>query len=353
MATRDDLTDRLRAALSAARSPWAEAPLETLRDKGLAHDHVRLHGSGLLARIPKQSQIGLGAAANLAYQQACFERAAAGGHTPQLHGMLPPTDALPRGALLVQEIEGQPASLPVHLGEIARTLASLHRLPVPPAHGRAPLLDARDPLDALCKEVTAQATHLPAAHLQPAVAQTIADEMDALQRLCAGSERPEKRLIAFDGHPGNFIIDARGRAMLVDLEKCRYSYPGLDLAHATLYTSTTWDIDTSAVLTPADVLSCQAAWEQAVGPDTAKAARPWQVPLRRAMWLWSVTWCAKWRASSGQAARPTADGEDWSTERSEASLVAHVRGRVDHYLGTQVVEQIQDEFDVLDAALRA
>ena len=37
--------------------------------------------------------------------------------------------------------------------------------------------------------------------------------------------------------------------MLVDIEKARYSHPPLDLAHATLYTSTTWDVDSRAELT--------------------------------------------------------------------------------------------------------
>jgi rSAM/selenodomain-associated transferase 2 len=67
-------------------------------------------------------------------------------------------------------------------------------------------------------------------------------------------------LVAFDAHPGNFIVREDGRAMLVDLEKCRYSHPGLDLAHATLYTSTTWDVDGRCALTPAQVAGCYRAW---------------------------------------------------------------------------------------------
>ena len=141
--------------------------------------------------------------------------------------------------------------------------------------------------------------------------------------------------------------------MLVDLEKCRYSYPGLDLAHATLYTSTTWDIDSHAVLDLADVVGAYATWARAVGAIASDAAEAWHVPLRRAMWLWSITWCAKWRALSGEAAHASADGEDWSTEHSDSALVAHVRGRVDHYLSPAVVAQVLAEFDALDQALGA
>ena len=83
------------------------------------------------------------------YQRACFERAAASGHTPALHGVLPPSEHLPRGALLVQAIEGRPARLPHDLPALATALAALHALPLPEAAARAPLLNAADPLQAL------------------------------------------------------------------------------------------------------------------------------------------------------------------------------------------------------------
>ncbi len=203
----------------------------------------------------------------------------------------------------------------------------------------------------LADEITQQAEHLPAAHVALAVEVAIAGELEALRAACARPQRPPRCLIAFDGHPGNFIVRPDGKAVLVDLEKCRYSHPGLDLAHATLYTSTTWDLDSHCVLAPAQVLQAYATWQACMGPDGA-LARPWQVTLRRAMWLWSITWCAKWRALSGQAARAGADGEDWSAEHSDAALVRHVRGRVEHYLQAGVVARMLEEFDALEAALR-
>lgn len=347
MSATDDIATRLRQALLLEGHAGAQGVLAPLRDKGLAHDHVRLVGSGLLARIPKQSQMDLGAADNLAYQMACFERAAAGGHTPALRGWLPPSQALPRGALLVDEILGRPASLPDDLDAIAEALASLHQLPLPEAALRAPLRDDPDPLRALVDEIAAQARYLAPAGLAPRVARAIDIERQRLQSLADRTDRPARRLIAFDGHPGNFIVQADGRAMLVDLEKCRYGYPGLDLAHATLYTSTTWDLETRAELTPAQVLAFYAAWARAAGA-LANEALAWHLPLRRAMWLWSVTWCAKWRVTSGAPARGTAHGEDWSGEHSEAALVAHVRERVDHYLSLAVVSRVRDEFATLE-----
>jgi hypothetical protein len=98
------MIDALRHALAAAGLPGASGPIETLTDTGLAHLHLRLFGTGWLARVPKQSQIGLEAAAHLAYEAACFERASGSGHVPRLHAVLPPAPGLPRGALLVDEV---------------------------------------------------------------------------------------------------------------------------------------------------------------------------------------------------------------------------------------------------------
>jgi hypothetical protein len=345
------LLAQLRAALRGARSPLADAALVPLGDKGLAHHHVRLVGTGLLARCPKQSQMGLDAAANLAYEAACYQRAAASGHVPRVEGVLPVSAALPRGALLVEEVVGRSARLPEDLEAIAGGFAAIHSLPLPAADARAPLQDPADPLAALRAEIDAQAAYLDAAALLPG-ARALVDLVRA-QFLRDGAHRaaPPRRLIAFDGHPGNFLVRADGRAMLVDLEKARYSHPPLDLAHATLYTSTTWDIDSRAELTPTEVLAFYEAWQQRC--DIGVALRPWFVPLRAAMWLWSVTWCAKWRVLSPRVAHPGADGEDWSREHSSAALIAHVRSRVDCYLARPAIERVVAELDALREAFGA
>lgn len=347
----DPLCQALARALVQQGCSHQNAPLERLKDKGLAHDHVRLVGTGMLARIPKQSQMQLSALDNLAYQVACFTRASATGYAPRLMGCLPPCDDLPRGALLVQEIVGRNAALPVDLKAIAQSLAALHALAVPPIAARAPLRSAADPLQDLLTEIQAQAAYFSAADVAPESLAMVRAELARLAALCASRARPPQCLIAFDGHPGNFVVRDDGRAILVDLEKCRYSYAALDLAHATLYTSTTWDIDSCTVLSTAEVAQAYAAWAQAVGSAAAQAARPWHGPLRRAMWLWSITWCAKWRASSGAAARADGAGEDWSVERSSDALVEHVRERTAHYLAPATVRAVLQGFDALDALL--
>ena len=346
----DNLAQAVAEALHRQGRCTVPPRLEPLADTGLAHWHLRIPGTGWLARVPKQSQVGLLPDAHLAYEAACFERAQAGGRSPRLHGTLPPSPALPHGALLVDEIVGRPARLPADLPALVEALAALHRLPLPALRDRAPLQSAPDPLRALCDEIEAQAVHLDHAGLVPAARARIDAERDALARRCAGPARPRTTLIAFDGHPGNFVVDAQGRAWLVDLEKARYGHPALDLAHATLYTSTTWDVASHAVLSAAEVASACDLWCERVGADAAE--RAWIVPLRRAMWLWSVTWCAKWRALSDRPpATARQGGEDWSAALSEAALVAHVRDRVDHYLSREVIDRVCDEADALDRAM--
>ncbi|MFM2421897.1 MAG: hypothetical protein RL291_427 [Pseudomonadota bacterium] len=336
----------LKRTLAQDLPTFATFPLEPLADTGLAHWHVRLAGTRLLARIPKQSQMQLPAADNLAYQRACFERASFGGHAPRLHHVLSPSAHLDRGALIVDEIVGRAARLPADLPAIIKALASIHALPTP--RSSAPLRNAHDPLADLLAEVREQGQHLAAARLDSVVRETIDAGIAQLSALVAKPARPPKCLIAFDAHPGNFIVEPGGRAVLVDLEKARYAYPSLDLAHATLYTSTTWDVASSAVLSTAEIADAYCAWATAFGPS-ATAHTSWHVPLRRAMWLWSITWCAKWRALSGSSAKATADGEDWSRDKSSTTLIDHVRDRVDHYLSPEIVKHIDSEFAELDA----
>ncbi len=342
--------DGLHTALRMSHPQWAQAPLQAMADKGLAHHHVRLVGTGVVARLPKQSQMGLGAQANLDYQAACFERASRSGHAPALHGVLAPGPHLPRGGLLVEEIHGRAARLPEDLDAIAQALAAFHSLALPDAAARVPLRDPTDSLKALRDEIDVQAVHLEAAQLEPRSRRAIGSAFERVDAAAKTLHMPPRRLIAFDAHPGNFLIRDNGLAVLVDLEKARYGEPPLDLAHATLYTSTTWDVQSYAELNVPQVVRAYEVW--AGHFDAAAAWRPWLVPLRVAMWLWAVTWCAKWQAVSSRPAAPGADGEDWSSQQSADALVRHVRERVACYLSAYVIAEVDAEFVALEREFR-
>ncbi len=149
-----ELTD-LAAALEGHGFSLTAATLEPLPDKGLAHDHVRLMGTGLLAGIPKQSQHGLDDVASLKYQAACVQRASVGGHAPQLHSLVSRSRWLPRGALPVGLLDRQRANCRGSWRP-SFALASIHVLPLPPPAQRAPLTDAAERLVALLADVKSQ-----------------------------------------------------------------------------------------------------------------------------------------------------------------------------------------------------
>jgi thiamine kinase-like enzyme len=348
---RADVVESLRKALSGSRA-CSDAALELMPDKGLAHHHVRLRGRGIVARIPKQSQMNLNAHDNLRYQAACFLRASAGGHAPRLIDVLTPSAALPRGALLVEEIVGAPSSLPRDLPALAEALASIHAQPLPAVLARPPLFDPDKPVAAMADEIKQQAKYMPQAeHSFESVAQ-IRRELQDWCALQAGTPEPPKALIAFDAHPGNFLIRGDGRAMLVDLEKARYSCPAFDLAHATLYTSTTWDMESAVELSLPEVVSFILTWREKLG-DQPERWDNWLVLARRGMWLWSVTWCAKWKALARHKSDASLEGEDWSAENSERDLIRHVRDRVECYLSPEIIRAVRRELAELADALIA
>lgn len=322
--------------------------LEPFPTTGLAHDHVGIAGTDLLLRVPRQSQMRLDAKRNLAYQAACFERMARSGHTPRLHAVIPPSADLPMGALIVDRIRGGVLKAPEQLPAAAEALAAIHALPVPQEEDRAPLMDQADPMVETLAEVLVQAKFLDAAALHPESRALIERALAEAKADCETLGRAPKTLISFDAHPGNFLVQEDGRAFLVDLEKGRYGGAGFDLAHATLYTSTTWDVATYSEPSHAEINGFYDAWRQAMPRAMAAELEPFLLPMRRLMWLWSITWCAKWRVESHKAVQEAkhvaADTEDWSKANTNATLIAHVADRVDHYLSPQIVARIQADW---------
>lgn len=291
------MLDALRAALVGRFT----GELEPLPQRGVAHAHVRLVGSGLVARVPRWSQVGLDPAANLAHQAEAFRRAVPSGHTPGLADILPPGPGLPMGALLVTEVRGRPPRLAEEMPAIAVALAALHRLPVPAAPARPPLANPADPLRATLETVERQAAHFDHAGLDETARRILRQELAAAR---ADAEQADTAradgtgplsLIGSDVHPGNFLIDEAGRAWFTDLEKAQYGHPGIDLAHATLYTSTRWDPEVAATLTAADERHFLDAWTAAVPAGLAEAVICDLPRLRRLVALRTLSWMARWR----------------------------------------------------------
>ena len=330
-------------------SAVAPGDLEPMRAKGLIHAHVRVRGTATrtsaVLRIPRLSSFGYTPDDNLTYQATCFRRAAASGHVPRLISVIAPQPGIPWGALVISEIEGGTPAVPAGLPAIARALAALHALSVPAPDARAPIPSHADPVAATLDVIEAQAQFLPAAGLVPAALAQIEDELVRARTFAAstrGADIPVT-LVGTDTHPGNFMIRSDGVAVFVDLEKMLYGAPAIDLAHATVYTSTMWDADVATALAADDVGMFYAAYFDALPPGLAGRIRPWCAALRRFTWLRTTTWCAKWRVESR-------DGAAWSAAQHDPAYISSVRTRVADYFDPATIETIRAGFDADDKA---
>ncbi len=317
------------------------ADLEPLPMKGVAHDHLALGGLRLVVRVPRLSQWSMPAEAALAYQAEGFRRAAPSGVTPALHAVLPPDELLPRGALVVDFVDGRAPRLPAELPALARSLAAIHKVPTIPPRRRPPLADhAPNPIAATVALMDNHARFLETAEVSSAVRQALGEELAWAHGFAGEAEAAPVpvpiTLVATDTHPGNFLVGADGVARFVDLEKTLYGLPAIDLAHATLYTSTQWDREVMAVLGADDLARFHAAYAEAVGPAAWQRLASWIRPTRRLIWLRTTLWAIRWRALA-------ASDPDWSSERVEPALIAHIRARVADFTAVGTVERMRAE----------
>jgi hypothetical protein len=329
------LTDTL-SRLAETRSLRAE-DVVPMTAKGVNHDHYRLARLGMVVRVPRATPWAGDAAAQVASEAAAFERAEPAGVTPRLIAALPPAPTLPRGALLVEEIRGREPELPRDLPAIARALARLHALPVPPVSARAPLPDhgIDGPIAATLAVIARQREFLPRVTLAPATRAALEEELAEAERHArdiAPAEQP-LALVGTDTHPGNFIHRGDADAVLVDLERICYGSPAIDLAHATLYTSTTWDLEVQAVLSPDEVSGFYRRYLAEVGPARAAVLHPWLRPARRLTWLRTMMWAVRLRALD-ESHRLSLDPR----------LARHIKARLDDFFDPGTVARVRAEW---------
>ena len=272
--------------------------LSILTTKGISHDHWRIGDSGLVLRIPRMSQWGMAPDQQLIYEATAFQRAAASGHCPTLKEIVPVGEALARGGLIVDLIDGRPPHLPDDLDAIADALVAIHQLPVPHPDNQPPLQSHNEPVAATLRVIEEQAAYLPDAILSADARAMIDDELAWARDIAAqGEPNIVLCLVGTDTHPGNFLIDRDGKAWFVDLEKALYGVAPIDLAHATLAVATGWDPDCAARLTTQQTGAFYRHYLGGIGPARADQLKPWLLPLRRLTWLRTMTWFARWQAA--------------------------------------------------------
>lgn len=296
--------------------------------EGLAHMLIRL-APGRLLRVPRFSQVASDPAAHIAYQAESFRRAAPSGHVPALYGTIAPGDSYPLGALEVAEISGHLPRLDsvADFAAIGRALGRIHALPVPSAAARAPLRDlSDDPLGAMVTLIRQQARSVAEWPIPLAARHLIAALVVRLDRIAQPVEPfPLVTLCMTDCHPGNFLIQADGRAIFVDLERAQYGVPAFDLMHATTWPAIAWDPRIAGEITEAAPQSLLAAWSETVPRMIAEATGLWLPVARHLIALRSVTWLGRFLAEGLD--RLPEGGAGWAADR--AAVAKRIAGLLD------------------------
>ena len=155
---------------------------------------------------------------------------------------------------------------------MADTLARIHSLPLPSA--ASPIPRQKNPFLETLEAIEQNALRfLDKAVPDSGARAEIAEELRLMRGMAlAFARRPQPLTVALaDTHPGNFIVDRGGLAWFVDLEKVHVGSPAIDLAHATLATSTLWHPDVGKVLSRAEVQGFYDLYLEKVGKKQAAA----------------------------------------------------------------------------------
>lgn len=310
---------------------------------GTAHGHVRLR-DGRLARVAYAYENDPTAAARLNVQAEAFRWLRPAGRTPLLHEVVEPQPGLPGGALIVDFIEGHAPRLPDELDTLAETLAAIHALPLPPAS--SPIPRQANPFLETLAAVELNATRFVDRAVADAASRAeIAAELRQMRELASTlGTQPEPLAVALaDTHPGNFIVDDRGTAWFVDLEKVHVGSPAIDLAHATLPTSTLWHPDVGTLLTREQVQGFYDDYLALLTRERAEALAPWLQPMRRLTWLRTTLFMARWRVETRSARDPSNVGQ-WSDAGLEPRMKQHIDARIDQCFDREVIRGIRSEW---------
>lgn len=340
------MIDALLAALreQPAYANLTERDLVPLPATGTAHGHVRLP-DGKLARVAYAHEGDRAAAGRLRTQAVAFRHLAPAQRTPRLHAVIEPRVGLPGGALIVDHIAGRAPDLPGELAALADTLARLHGLPLP--EPGSPIPRQQNPfLETLAVVELAATRFLDRAVSDPAARAEIVEELGLVRGLAStlGTQTQPLTVALADTHPGNFIVDRTGIAWFVDLEKVHVGSPAIDLAHATLPTSTLWDPKIGKSLSREDVAAFHAAYLAMIGEAQAVALKPWLVPMRRLTWLRTMLFMARWRVQT-RSPRDPADPTQWSDAGLDPAMKAHIDARIDSGFGREAIRAIRSEWE--------
>jgi len=317
--------------------------LNVVTTKGLVHDHVLLKSDNhsdyqMVVRVPRLSQFGLEPKENLKYQAACFSAASPSNHTPKLILVVEPSANLPMGALVVEHIKGKNIVLPSDLNGMAECFARVHSLQTPETPDHSELIYHIDPIRGVVNTINEQSKFISEATSDPEVQKILREEVEWAGDFANQNSNlhPPPRLCLTDTHPGNFLVDASGKVLFVDLEKALYGSPAIDLGHATILTSTLWDFDIQVELSRNDIINFYQAYLDFLPVNLENEIRPWLMPMRRLAWIRSTTWSCKW------AARKQGSGEIEAGLRGQ--IQNHIAKRLASFVDLRTINLVRSEW---------
>ena len=332
-------------ALAALR----ESDLAPLSNKGTAHGHVaivpEISDRRLVVRITYAFAGDATAATRLEIQAEAFRRCAPSGVTPRLFAKVPPGEAMPGGLLIVDRIDGRVPHLPNELDLMARSLAAIHGMPVPSRAEAAPLPYHADPVAALLAAIESNAIFFERKEMPDEAHDALREELDFARGFAGSTTRgtPDIVLALADTHPGNFLVDSTGKAWFVDLEKVHYGAAAIDLAHATLETSTRWDADVDLTLPRDAVLAFHRSYLDLIGEFGAQRLRPILLPLRRMTWLRTMAFMARWSVQPDPSYAGT-ETDRWSDLGLSEAMKAHSRTAIGSLFQPQTIARIRADW---------
>ncbi|MDF3075378.1 MAG: aminoglycoside phosphotransferase [Alphaproteobacteria bacterium] len=141
----------------------------------------------------------------------------------------------------------------------------------------------------------------------------------------------------------NFLVDAEGKAWFVDLEKVHYGAAAIDLAHATLYTSTRWDRDINIALSGEAIAQFYRTYLARIGEARAQSLRPFLLPLRRMTWLRTMAFTARWSVQTDPSYAGT-EPDRWSDTGLSPEMKAHTQATIADFYRPQTIERIRSEW---------
>lgn len=315
-------------------------PIRPLRLRSLSHEHVRVANHGVVRMpiaLPNEGHWTKWAN----FQAEAYGTLGRRNLSPRFFASLDSCPALPNGGVLVEFVQGRLPRLPKDFPALARFLAKLHQLP-PPPEDMCGLPYHSEPLLAAMQEILQQARYLEEAPITDGTRKLLESELAWLEGFAQSGwvlmGAPPFGLTIGRAHPGDFLIDDAGEAVLLDVENLHYGLSILDVGALSIYPATVWDMGVKAELTETDVLDFNRHYLEALPNAYRTHYAPWLQVGRRIATLRLLTWACMWLV------RHRRPGDQWAADKRPPGIMTHMLTQARHFVSEPVVSALRSEW---------